>query len=166
VQISLPQSLALVEKTARGLGQRALVDEFVSTMNSSAEEAVPEAATLLAEAIRAMSVEDVMKILNGPDDAATQYFRKTSEAKLAERFRPIVEQETNQVGVTFAYKALTAQASPMLSNFGLLDGLDVDNYVTQEALNGLFMYIALEEKNIRENPAARTTDILKKVFTN
>jgi len=166
VQIPVPQSLAVVEKTARGLGQGPLVDEFISTMNSSAEQAVPEAATLLAEAIRAMSVEDAMKILNGPDDAATQYFRKTSGAKLVERFRPIVEQATNQVGVTAAYKALIAQASPLLSSFGASDSLDVDSYVTNEALDGLFTYIALEEKNIRENPAARATDILKKVFSN
>jgi len=166
VEIPVPKSLAFVEKTARSLGQGPLVDELVSTMNSSAEQAVPEAATLLAEAIRAMSVEDAMKILNGPDDAATQYFRKTSEAKLAEHFRPIVEQATNKAGVTSAYKTLTAQASPLLSSFGASDALDVDNYVTNEALNGLFTYIALEEKNIRENPAARATDILKKVFAN
>ncbi|ORU95026.1 MAG: hypothetical protein A6F71_10285 [Cycloclasticus sp. symbiont of Poecilosclerida sp. M] len=166
VQIPVPDSLSFVEKTARSLGQEKHVDEFVNTMNHSAEQAVPEAATLLANAIRAMSVEDAMKILNGPDDAATQYFRKTSEAKLAERFRPIVEQATNKVGVTSAYKNLTAQALPTLASFGASsESLDVDSYVTNKALDGLFTYIALEEKNIRETPAARATDLLKKVFS-
>lgn len=165
VQIPLPDSLKIAEKTARNLGQGAYVDTFIGTMNHAAEMAVPEAAELLGEAIRKMSVEDATKILNGPDDAATQYFRKVSEAKLVERFQPIVQNATNQVGVTAAYKNLVGQAAPLLSGFIPTETLDIDHYVTQKSLDGLFKYIALEEKRIRENPMARTSYLLKKVFT-
>ena len=128
------------------------------------EIAVPESAEILADAIRQISVEDAMNILNGPDDAATQYFRKVSEASLTERLKPIVNQATDQAGVTAAYKKLTGQATPILGS--LMEGsmLDLDQYVTKQSLDGLFKYIALKEKSIRANPAARTTDILKKVF--
>ncbi|MEL0082850.1 MAG: DUF4197 domain-containing protein [Gammaproteobacteria bacterium] len=170
VKIPLPGSLQLVERTARNLGQGQYADQFVATMNQAAEQAVPEAAGLLAEAIRQMSVEDAMQIVNGPDDAATQYFRRVSETQLAERFRPIIERATGQLGVTSAYKGLVSKAAPMLENSmlgGLVpqEALDVDQYVTDKALDGLFTHIALEEKRIRENPAARTTDLLKKVFS-
>jgi len=169
VRIPLPDSLKMVEKTARDLGQGQYVDQFISTMNHAAEEAVPEAAELLGESIRKMSVEDAAKILNGPDDAATQYFQKVSRTQLAERFKPIIQKATNQFGVTSAYKSLVAQSAPVLDNpmlgsFIPTDALDVDQYVTNKTLDGLFKYIALEEKSIRENPAARTTDLLKKVF--
>ncbi|PCH84111.1 MAG: hypothetical protein COB89_05150 [Piscirickettsiaceae bacterium] len=166
VQIPLPDSLKLVEKTARSLGQGQYADDFISTMNHAAEEAVPEAAELLGEAIRNMSVEDATKILNGPDDAATQYFRKVSGEQLANRFKPIVEKATNQAGVTSAYKGLTANAGSLLGGFISQESLDVDKYVTDKALDGLFTYIAIEEKKIRENPLARSTDLLKKVFGN
>ncbi|MEE9448177.1 MAG: DUF4197 domain-containing protein [Arenicellales bacterium] len=169
VQIPLPDSLKMIEKTARKLGQGQYADQFISTMNHAAEEAVPEAAELLGEAIRQMSVEDASDIIKGPDDAATQYFRKISGGQLAERFQPIIEKATSQFGVTSAYKSLVAQATPMLNNpllssFVPADTLDVDQYVTNKTLDGLFKYIAIEEKSIRENPAARTTDLLKKVF--
>ncbi len=164
VEIGVPDSLKVIESTARTLGQGQYVDSFKTTMNQAAEKAVPEAAEILGDAIRQMSVDDAMKILNGPDDAATQYFRKVSEKSLVERFKPIVKQATEQAGVTAAYKDLTGQSSSLLG--GVMDGssLDLDQYVTNKSLDGLFKYIALEEKNIRANPAARTTDLLSKVF--
>ena len=164
VEIGMPDSLNVIASTARTLGQGQYVDSFKTTMNQAAEKAVPEAAEILGDAIRQMSVDDAMKILNGPDDAATQYFRKVSETSLSERFKPIVKQATEQVGVTAAYKNLTGQSSPLLG--GVMDGssLDLDQYVTNKSLDGLFKYIAMEEKNIRSNPAARTTDLLNKVF--
>jgi len=176
VQIALPDSLKLVEAGARQLGQGKYADDFIATMNSAAEQAVPEAADLLAEAIRNMSVADAMQILNGSDDAATQYFRKVSGQKLADRFKPIVENATNKAGVTSAYKMLKANAGSLLpaETSSMLSGLmgsvvseedmDVDQYVTDKALDGLFKYIAIEEKQIRENPLARSTDLLKKIF--
>lgn len=165
VQIALPDSLQTITATARTLGQGATIDAFESTMNQAAEKAVPEAASILANAIRDMSVTDAMNILKGSDDAATQYFRKVSEASLVEKFKPIVSQATDQAGVTTAYKQLTAGTSSSLLG-GLMGGssLDLDQYVTDKSLDGLFKYIALEEKQIRSNPAARTTDLLKKVF--
>lgn len=170
VKIPLPDSLVMVEKTARSLGQGQYADQFISTMNHAAEQAVPEAAGLLGEAIRQMSVEDAANIINGPDDAATQYFRKVSGDQLAKKFQPIIEKATGQFGVTSAYKTLISQAAPMLANPLLsslvpAEALDIDQYVTNKTLDGLFKYIALEEKSIRENPAARTTDLLKKVFS-
>lgn len=198
VRIPVPEKVDMVAQTARKLGQGQYVDQFVASMNRAAEKAVPEAAEILGNAIRGMSVEDAARIVNGPDDAATQYFRKTSESALAERFLPIVKDATDSVGVTSAYKSLTAQVGgqpagetgsesgeetdgqtggqiggmlggvakavgvPGLGEMG--QGLDLDQYVTNQALDGLFTYIAKEEQRIRENPLARSSELLEKVF--
>lgn len=164
VEIAVPDALNSIATTARTLGQGQYVDSFEMTMNQAAEKAVPEAAEILADAIRQMSVDDAVSILNGPNDAATQYFRKVSEASLTERLKPIISQATNQAGVTAAYKELTGQATPFLGGLMENSALDLDQYVTKQSLDGLFKYIAVEEKSIRNNPTARTTDILKKVF--
>ena len=166
VKIALPDSLKSVSTTARLLGQGEYVDSLESTMNQAAEQAVPEAANILGDAIEKMSVTDAMAILNGSDNAATQYFRKVSEASLTEKFKPIISQATDSTGVTANYKILTAQATPLLEGImGNKSSLDIDQYITTQSLDGLFKYIAKEEKSIRANPAARTTDILKKVFS-
>jgi len=110
-----------------------------------------------------MSLADAKSILKGPDDAATQYFRKTSEAKLKERFLPIVKSATDQAGVTAAYKKLISKAGPAAQFLGT-GATDLDGYVEGKAVDGLFKMIAAEEKNIRANPLARSTDLLKKVF--
>ncbi len=166
VKIAIPDSLTTIATTARTLGQGQYVDSLESTMNQAAERAIPEAADILSDAIRKMSVTDAMGILNGSDDAATQYFRKVSEASLVERFKPIVAQATDSSGVTASYKSLTSQASPLLGGAIGNSTLDIDKYVTNKSLDGLFKYIAEEEKSIRSNPAARSTDLLKKVFGN
>jgi hypothetical protein len=165
VRIAMPESLRSVENLARQTGQGQYVDQFVTTLNRAAEQAVPEAASILGDAIRAMSIGDAKTILNGPDDAATAYFRKVSEARLAERFLPVVKQATDQVGVTSAYKSLMGQAAGLLGGFLQPEAMDLDRYVTNRAMDGLFTYIAIEEKKIRQNPAARTTDLLKRVFS-
>jgi len=164
VRIALPDSLKQIGALARQAGQGRYVDQFETTLNRAAEQAVPEASAILGDAIRQMSIEDARAILQGPEDAATQYFRKTSEARLEKRFRPIVERATNSAGVTVAYKSLLGQAGGLLGGFFDTQALDLDSYVTQRAMDGLFKYIAIQEKQIRENPAARTTDLLKKVF--
>lgn len=166
VEIVAPDSLKTIVATARTLGQGQYIDSFETTMNQAAEKAVPEAATILADAIREMSVDDAMNILNGSGDAATQYFRKVSEARLVEKFKPIVNQATAQTGVTAAYKNLVDLSStPILGGIlGANNTLDLDQYVTDRSLDGLFKYIAIEEKNIRSNPMARTSDLLKRVF--
>ena len=163
VKIPMPDELAKVEKLMRKLGQDKYADQFVATMNHAAEKAVPEAATLFADSISQMTLADAKSILKGPDDAATQYFRKTSEAKLKERFLPIVKNATDQAGVTAAYKKLMQKAGPTAQLLGV-GNTDLDTYVEGKAVDGLFMMIAAEEKRIRENPVARTTDLLKKVF--
>lgn len=164
VEIVAPDSLKTITTTARTLGLGEYVDSFESTMNQAAEKAVPEAAEILADAICQMSIDDAINILNGPDDSATQYFRKVSGAALAERFKPIVSQATGHTGLTAAYKKLMGHAAPLLESIIEDNALDLDQYVTDKSLEGLFKYIAMEEKRIRSNPAARTTDILKKVF--
>jgi hypothetical protein len=163
VKIPMPDSLSWVEKSLRTLHQDELADEFIGTMNHAAEQAVPEAAAIFGEAIQNMSVEDAQGILTGPDDAATQYFRTNTETALTAKMRPIVEDATAQAGVTSAYKNMTAGAGGMTSLLPA-DTTDLDGYVTGKTLDGLFLMIAEEEKKIRENPLARSTDLLKKVF--
>ena len=163
VKIPLPKTLKKVEKGLRKIGKDELADEFVMTMNRAAEKAVPEAATIFADAVSNMSFEDARTILQGEDDAATQYFRKTSGDKLKQKFLPIVKDATDQAGVTSGYKKMTSKLG-MLSSFIDVDSLDVDEYVTSKALDGLFTVVAAEEKKIRDNPLERSTDLLKKVF--
>ena len=110
-----------------------------------------------------MSVEDASGILNGPDDAATQYFRRVGEERLTSKLRPIVGDATSRAGVTSSYKNLIDQAGPAAAMMNA-DAMDLDGYVTNKALDGLFYMIAAEEKRIRENPAARSTELLQKVF--
>jgi len=176
VKIPMPASLQKVEQTLRTLKQDALADAFVTTMNRAAEQAVPVAATVFGDAIRQMTVADAKAILTGPNDAATQYFRRTSTNALHAQFLPIVKKATDAAGVTAAYKAMLAKAGPtagLVQGFGAAFGknlgldaatLDVDAYVTGKAMEGLFKVVAEEEKRIRENQAARTTDLLKQVF--
>jgi hypothetical protein len=171
VKIQMPQRLALVEKTLRSLKQDKLADNFVAAMNHAAEQAVPEATSVFADAVRQMSIEDAKAILTGPNDAATQYFRRAASTNLFTRFHPIVQKATASAGVTSAYKKMTAAASGSNNSFtkslgGLMgsDAMDVDTYVTNKALDGLFKMVADEEAKIRANPAARTTDLLQKVF--
>jgi len=166
VRIPLPEKFRTVERTLRTLGQDQLVNEFQSAMNGAAEQAVPQALEVLASSIRQMRLADAKQILRGPDTAATDYFRRTTETNLYQRFLPIVKRATATVGVTAAYKRMMDRVS--LGGFGdaILgpEAVDIDSYITTKALDGLFLKIAEQEKLIRENPAARTTELLQKVF--
>jgi len=168
VKIPVPENLQVVEKTLRTLGQDKLADEFVTTMNRAAERAVPEAAAVLSDSVRQMSISDAKEILTGTNNAATQYFRRTSETNLYQRLLPIVQKATKETGVTSAYKKMTAKATGGFAGFGLsvlgVEAPDIDSYVTHKTLDGLFVKIADQEKLIRENPAARVTGLLEKVF--
>ena len=163
VKIPMPKSLAPVEKGLRVIGQSQFADDFVQAMNRAAEKAVPEAIDIFKHAIRQMTFTDAKNIVRGPDDAATQFFRRTSETRLREKFLPIVERFTEQVGVTAQYKQMMRQAGPVAHLVGQ-DAVDIDGYITQKALDGLFMLMADEERRIRRDPLARTTEILRKVF--
>ncbi len=163
VKISMPAEMKQVEATLRRLKQGHLADEFISTMNRAAEKAVPLAAPVFAEAVKQMTIADAKAILNGPKDAATQYFSRTTRETLLKQFQPMVKQATDQVGLTASYKQLTDRAK-VLSPFMKTQALDLDTYVTGEALDGLFAVVAQEEEKMRQDPTARTTDLLKKVF--
>ena len=163
VHIPLPDSLATIAKGMRGLGQGRYADQLETTLNRAAERAVPEAAPVFADAVRNMNLEDARRILKGPDDAATKYFRKTGGKRLYARMRPLVSEATDAGEVSSAYKQLQAKAGMAAKLLGL-KAPDLDGYVTNKALDGLFLLIAAEEKRIRENPAARTTELLKRVF--
>jgi len=171
VRIPMPEKLQTVDKTLRKLKQTRLADEFVATMNHAAEQATPLAASIFADAVKQMTVEDAKNILVGTNNAATQYFRRVTETNLYAKFHPIVKESTEKAGVTSAYKAMSdkVNAASSFGGFGFgkvlgTDAMDLDSYVTTKALDGLFMMIANEEKSIRENPAARTTELLGKVF--
>lgn len=171
VRIPMPQDLQRVENVLRKLHQDALADEFVTTMNRAAEQAVPQAAGVLGDSVKQMSIADAKSILLGTNNAATQYFRRTSETNLHARFLPIVKAATEKAGVTSSYKRMTDMAGGALGGFGgfgeSLLGLkapDLDDYITSKTLDGLFLKIAEEEKMIRDNPVARTTELLQKVF--
>lgn len=164
VKIPLPSSLQKTEKTLRVLGQGKRVDAFVESMNHAAEEAVPIAADIFLDAVKQMSFADAKNILTGgQEDGATQFFRRTTEDRLRGKFRPIVEKYTEQVGVTQSYKQ-------MVGKYGFLgqvvgqDATDIDGYVTQKALDGLFTLIADEEKKIRRDPLGQASKVLRVVF--
>ena len=162
VKIPLPQSLQKIESVMRTMGIGDQADELVTTLNRAAEAAVPEAKSLLVSAVKKMSIEDAKGILSGGETAATEYFRKTTSDALTQRFLPIVKRATAKVKLADMYNNFAGKAA----DFGLLNKKDanLDTYVTQKALDGLFLVIAEEEKAIRDNPAAAAKSIVKKVF--
>jgi hypothetical protein len=163
VKIPMPKSLQPVEKTLRFVGQGRVADDFIAAMNHAAEKAVPVAAEVFKDSIKQMTFDDARNIVRGTDDAATQFFRRTSERRLSEKFLPIVKKFTEQVGVTAQYKKMVEQSGPIARLAGR-DAVDIDEYVTQKALDGLFLLMADEERRIRRDPLARTSDLLKIIF--
>src|SRR5262249_12192177 len=144
-------------------GMGAQLDELHLSINRAAEQAVPVAADVFSEAVKKLTINDVRGILAGPPDAATQYFKRTTSPTLVEKFKPIVSSVTAKSGLVQQYQRLMTSAGPMASLFSS-GQTDLDGYVTQKALDGLFVRVAQEEKSIRTNPAARSSEILKKVF--
>jgi hypothetical protein len=138
------------------------VDDFVLSMNRSAEKAAPAAKKIFVDAILAMSIDDARKILSGGDTAATEYFKGKTSDQLTAAFRPVVEKTMDENNVTQQYKALVGQAQSI--PFMKSSSLDVTQYVVSKALDGLFFTLGQEEKKIRKDPVARTTSLLKDVF--
>lgn len=163
VRIPLPEQLDRVADTLAQLGQERYVREFEQSLNRAAEESVPYASAIFARALGEMTVSDAIAIIRGPDDAATRYFRERTEPELREAFYPVVARQTERVGVTQAYKDMIDRTG-VFKSFLSSEMQDLDGYVTQQALDGLFVYIAAEEKRIREQPVARTTELLRRVF--
>ena len=171
VKILVPEKLRRVADLARQLGAGKKVDAFELSMNRAAEKAVPAAADILGNAVREMTLQDAIGLVRGGDTSATDFFRRTSEDKLYAAFRPLVEKQTAAVGVTQKYKDFSKKAGGNALAGALLGGgqsstssTDLDDYVTREAIDGLFHVIAEQEKQIRRNPAARTSDLLRRVF--
>lgn len=162
VRIALPESLQKIERTLRLVGLGGQADTLVETMNRAAEIAVLEAKPLLINAVKRMTVSDVRRILSGPEDAATAYFRRSTGEALGQRFLPVVKQATAQVHVAGQYNKLAKRAA----TFGLLDSrdADLDQYITDRTLDGLFLLIADEERAIRRDPVATGSQLLKKIF--
>lgn len=163
VRIPMPSALKSVEKGLRAVKQDKYADQFIETMNSAAEKAVPRATKIFSKAIKNMTLEDAKSILNGSNDAATQFFRRNTEGELSQSLFPLVQEATNETGVTSSYKSLTKKAG-FLGGLIDEDDLDLDKHVTSKALDGLFKKLALEETKIRQDPLARSSDLLKKVF--
>ncbi|MFC1515174.1 DUF4197 domain-containing protein [Thermodesulfobacteriota bacterium] len=162
IRIPLPEPVRKMEKALRGVGFGSQVDAFELSMNRAAEQAAPEAGALFLETIKQMSFADARNILEGEDNAATLYFKEKTEIQLGQTFKPIVHSTMSEVGVTRIYQDLNTkvQSIPFAGNLDM----DLDQYVTDRALDGLFLMLAEEERKIREDPAARVTDLLKKVF--
>ena len=162
VKIPLPDALKRVESGLRLLGMQRQADELVVAMNRAAEQAVPEAKALLVGAVKNMSVQDAKGILTGGDTAATDYFRKTTSDQLTQKFLPIVTKATSKVGLAEKYNNLAGQGAQL----GLVDAKQakIENYVTQKALDGLFLMIAEQEKAIRKDPIGTATGMAQKVF--
>jgi len=164
IRILMPEEIQKTGEMLRKFGFGKVVDDFEHSMNTAAEQAAPKAKAIFIDAITQMTFDDARRILNGPDTAATDYLRTKTSIAIAGLFRPIITDNMNKVGVTRLYKQMVEPlkmlpiASPV--------PVDLDGYVTEKALHGLFTMVAEEEKKIRLNPAARVTDLLKDVFGN
>ena len=162
VKIPLPPALDELAKGMRLMGRGKDADELVATMNHAAEQAVPEAKTLMLQAVKTMSVEDAKKILTGGDGSVTEFFRTKTAAPLAVKFLPIVKQATDRVGLAQKYNQFAGQGAKL----GLIkgDAANIEQYVTGKTLDGLYLMIGEEEHAIRQNPAAAGSAIVSKVF--
>lgn len=162
VKIELPGKLGKVASKMKAFGMGEQVEQLETSMNQAAEAAVVQAQPILVNAVKNMSVSDAKGILSGGQDSATQYLNKSSREQIRAKFLPIVKQATDKVGVAQKYNAFAGQAA----TFGVLDAksANIENYVTEQALDGLFEMIGKQEATIRQNPAAAATSLAKKVF--
>jgi hypothetical protein len=161
IRILLPPKLQAVGKGMRLLGMGEQVDDLEIGMNRAAEQATPQAKQIFMTALKNMNFRDARGILTGDDTAATEYFRRTSSADLTTAFSPIVHRSLEKVGVVQQYKHVIKEAP---GGNALASEFDLDKYVVEKTLDGLFYMLGAEESKIRRNPAAQTTDLLKEVF--
>ena len=162
VKIPLPDSLKKYEKLMRGVGMGKYSDELILTMNRAAEAAVPEAKKLFVDAVKKMSVQDAKGILTGGQTSGTEYFKRSTTDQLKVRFLPVVKRATAKVKLAEKYNQYAQKGV----QFGLVkkEQANLDDYVTQKALDGLFYMVAEEEKKIRQDPVKAGSDIIRKVF--
>jgi hypothetical protein len=162
VKIPLPPALEEVAKGMRMMGRGKDADELVATMNHAAEQAVPEAKQLMITAVKTMSVEDAKKILTGGDNSVTEFFKAKTQAPLAIKFLPIVKRSTDRLGLAQKYDQFAGEGV----KFGLIkgDAANIEQYVTDKALDGLYLMIGEEERTLRQHPAEAASAIVAKVF--
>ncbi len=162
VKIPLPDSVQRAERVMRMFGMGRQADEVILRMNRAAEAAVPEARALLVNSVKQMSVADAKSILTGGDDAATQYFRKTTSGPMAEKFLPIVQKAMEDVQLAQQYNKFAETGA----RYGLVkkEQANLEQYVTQKTLDGVYFMMAAEEKTIRKDPMGQASSLLKKVF--
>jgi hypothetical protein len=162
IKIPFPPEVKKVEDALRKIGLGGQVDKFVMTLNRGAEDAAKEAKPIFIAAIKSMTIQDAWAILKGEDNAATEYLKRTTSALLKEKFKPVIQNSLNKVNATKYYGEIVSRYNqiPLVQKVNP----DLDDYATDKAIEGLFVMIAKEEKNIRQDPLARTTEILKRVF--
>ena len=162
VRIELPGALKDAARLLRTTGQGRRIDELVTSMNRAAEQAMPEARQLLVNTVRNISVEDAVRIVRGGDDAVTRFFEDKTRSPLTDRFLPIVTKATERQSLSEKYNAVAGKAL----GFGLIrkEDANLQSYVTDKALDGLYFMIGQEEKKIRQDPVGTGSAILKKVF--
>jgi len=163
IKIPFPPEVQQVETKLRAIGMGGEVDKFVTSLNRAAEDAAKEAKPIFVTAVKEMTIQDAWSILRGEQNSATQYLIKTTSTPLKAKFKPIIQASLAKVNATKYYKDLvtTYNKIPLIQKVNP----NLDDYATDKAADGLFIMIAKEEKNIRENPGARTTELLKKVFS-
>lgn len=164
IRIPLPDTLQKIEGPLKAVGAGGMLDDLQLKMNRAAEQAAPKALNIFTNAAAKMSITDARAILTGPQDAATQYFKRTTSDSLTKSFRPIVDSTLSQVGAVKAFNGVKSQASSVPFAGQEVNSFNLTDFTVGKALDGLFHYLASEEAAIRSNPAARTTDLLKKVF--
>jgi len=164
LHIPLPPNLQAVADKLRFFGLSRQLDNFEYTLNVAAEQASGEALPILTQAIREMRFADAKRLWKGGDTALTDYFREKTSERLYDRYLPVVQSVTQKAGVTSAYQALVSHPAARMVAAAMDMNTDVDGFVTDQALAGIYTLLAAEEKQIRANPAARTTALLKKVF--
>lgn len=162
IKIPFPPEVQRVEKTLRDIGLGSEVDKFVMTLNRGAEDAAKQAKPIFVSAIKSMTIQDAWAILKGEDNAATEYLRRTTSTQLKDAFKPVIQSSLNKVNATKYYSDLVTRYNkiPLVEKVNP----NLDDYATDKAIQGLFVMIAKEEKNIRKDPIARTTELLKRVF--
>ena len=162
IKIPFPPEAKEMEAKLRSIGMSKQVDEFILTVNRAAEEAAKQSASVFMNAITSMTINDGLSILRGTDTAATAYLRRTTGAQLHTMFKPVIKDATQKVQVTKYWNPLasTYNSLPFVKKVNP----DLEEYITQRALSGLFYLVAQEEMKIRKDPSARVTEILKKVF--
>lgn len=164
IKILMPPEAKKVENTLREIGLGSQVDDAILSMNRAAEDASGKALNIFVNAITHMSIQDGLSILNGGNDAATRYLKSKTTAELTAAFKPVIQESLDKVNATKYWSIVFTTYNKLPTTFNKINP-DLVAYVTERALNGLFVYIAEEEEKIRINPAARVTDLLKKVFT-